>query len=953
MIKLHLKSAVAILIILFIILIPGISLSQKNDQSPQKDQDAAKQLDSKTMADEPGSWNLDDLKEIRTIVENAGDLSENDKKSILSFVDRAIIFREVEAQLRKNTEEITEMFKTAPERIKAIEAELDRPPAPVESIATAASGMQPDQLELHLRQLEMQLSDAKTNLDKLTERVNGLKDLPAKLQQNLADAKQQLLDLADEQEFVPSPDEPAEVVKAKRIALTAEQAKLEAEINFLEEQMVTHDVLAALITAERDLAAREVARQEALVKNWQGEVQRIRELEAKKERVVAEEAKKLAVDLPPVIQKQLDINIELGKMLEKFTAQEAEIVENLERRKIRLNELEEESTLAREQVRYPLQTETIALALREHRRGLPSIENFHQGSTNRRVQMGDIRSKQLELDLRQRELAELDQTIERIIQGESSIPVTEIELLKTELRRLLGDRRELLKKLQAVYRRSFKNLQTLEFIEQQIATKAEEEVRFLDEHLLWLRSAKSFSLQDLANIPASLQWTLNPHHWWQFARNLRSAFSHNTALWILALLTAFTFIGLRRWAHRDLSRVAQGVYSVKTDSFVLTLRALMLTGRVLLGWPLLLIFVGWQAGKVPMVQDFTKAVSNGLILAAQILAAGLLILELFRKNGVATVHFKWPETVRKAMRRSLQWFIILAFTMTFIFAVVQTRNDTAYTDSLGRLALIIYMLGFAVWAGYMFRFSGEIVTMLKRRGPGGWLVRLRFIWYPLSVGVPLVLALLAGMGYYYSASALYLRMDDTIALIVGLIVVKGLLLRWLFIARRRLEYEEIRRKKEAEAEQQDQEQMPAAGSEDEALSIEEPEINLDQLYEQNRALLGTIMFFSAAIGLWLIWDDVLPALNFLEKVKLWSYASEVEGVRQVVPITVVDLMIAAVAAIVTVVAAKNLPGLLEIILLQLGTDECRIALRRYHCLQLCDHRPGCCDNLHEHRSQMV
>ena len=203
MIKLHLKSAVAILIILFIILIPRISLSQKKDQSPQKDQDAAKQLDSKNVADEPGSLNLDDLKKMRKIVENAGDLSENDKKSILSFVDRAIIFREAEAQLRKHTEEITEMLKTAPERIKAIEAELDHPPAPVESIATAASSMKPEQLELHLRQLEMQLSDVKTNFAKLTERLNGLKDLPAKLQQDLADAKQQLLNLADEQEFVP------------------------------------------------------------------------------------------------------------------------------------------------------------------------------------------------------------------------------------------------------------------------------------------------------------------------------------------------------------------------------------------------------------------------------------------------------------------------------------------------------------------------------------------------------------------------------------------------------------------------------------------------------------------------------------------------------------------------------------------------------------------------------
>jgi septal ring-binding cell division protein DamX len=65
MTKLHLKSVVAILILLFIILIPGISLSQKKDQSPQKDQNAAKQLDSRNMADEPGSLNLDDLKEIR------------------------------------------------------------------------------------------------------------------------------------------------------------------------------------------------------------------------------------------------------------------------------------------------------------------------------------------------------------------------------------------------------------------------------------------------------------------------------------------------------------------------------------------------------------------------------------------------------------------------------------------------------------------------------------------------------------------------------------------------------------------------------------------------------------------------------------------------------------------------------------------------------------------------
>jgi potassium efflux system protein len=60
---------------------------------------------------------------------------------------------------------------------------------------------------------------------------------------------------------------------------------------------------------------------------------------------------------------------------------------------------------------------------------------------------------------------------------------------------------------------------------------------------------------------------------------------------------------------------------------------------------------------------------------------------------------------------------------------------------------------------------------------------------------------------------------------------------------------------------------------------------------------------------------VLPALNFLENVQLWSYSSEVEGVTKTFPITLANLMISIIVVIITVVAAKNLPGVLEVILL--------------------------------------
>ena len=59
-------------------------------------------------------------------------------------------------------------------------------------------------------------------------------------------------------------------------------------------------------------------------------------------------------------------------------------------------------------------------------------------------------------------------------------------------------------------------------------------------------------------------------------------------------------------------------------------------------------------------------------------------------------------------------------------------------------------------------------------------------------------------------------------------------------------------------------------------------------------LLRTIIFFSAIVGLWLIWANVQPALSFLEDIQLWSYSSEVDGVRQMVPITLANLMVAII-----------------------------------------------------------
>ena len=908
------KSIPFLFILMALMSIPQLGLSQQQLATPAKQGDI--NIETKTSA----KLSLDELNSMRAEVENSGELAEDAKKAVLSLVDRAISFLEREKSIQTEIANNKAQIKTAPERIQEIEAELDRPEAPLENIATTASNMNADQREIRLAQWETDLSDSTTILKDLTDRLNALKDRPSILQEEIAELKQRHSAIAEELKAPPAPDDSPLMVDARKAVLLAEQIKIQTEIESSENQLVNHGALMALLTAERDLATRTVARRQTLVKSWQTEVQRLRELEAKKERVVAEAAKKMAADMPPVVQKQYDVTIELGKRLEVVSAEEANISEQLTLKEERLKQLEEDYALAQEQVKYTMTSEAIGLALREQRRTLPSIENFQKESKQRRVQMGEIRAHLLDLDRQRRDLADLDQAVIDIMKSESDLPPSDLDLLKTELRQLLIERRELVKKLETGSQRLFKNLQRLDFIEQQIASNAQDVARFLDEHLLWIRSGKSIGSKDLQNLPQAVQWLFSPYNWWQVAKDQKLSFERYPIQWMLGILIPAALIGLRHRAHRALSRIARDVYSVKTDSFMLTLKAILLTLRAALGWPLLMGIIGWQLGKLSSTESFTLAVGNGLIFAAQTLGGSLFVYEMCWKQGLAKVHFKWPESTRLTLQRILRWFIPTNVTLGFIITAVQTKNFAAYVDSLGRLALIALMFAFFVVVAYLFRFSGDLVSLLMSRNREGWLVRLRYIWYPLTMGVPLLLVLLAGMGYHYSAARLFLRLGETIALILSLILAKDLVLRWLFIVQRRLVFEEIKRKKEADAQQQDQAETPPA-ADGEAVVIEEPEVKLDQIYEKNQALIRTIIFFSGLVGLWLIWANVLPALNVLEKVQLWSYTSEVEGVRTKIPVTLAELMAGIIIGIVTVVAAKNLPSMLEIILLNRFTMD--------------------------------
>jgi potassium efflux system protein len=66
------------------------------------------------------------------------------------------------------------------------------------------------------------------------------------------------------------------------------------------------------------------------------------------------------------------------------------------------------------------------------------------------------------------------------------------------------------------------------------------------------------------------------------------------------------------------------------------------------------------------------------------------------------------------------------------------------------------------------------------------------------------------------------------------------------------------------------------------------------------------------LGSWGIWIDVLPALGFLQTVEIWAD----DTVTPAVSVTLASVLVSLVWVVMTVLAAKNIPGALEMLVLQ-------------------------------------
>jgi potassium efflux system protein len=229
------------------------------------------------------------------------------------------------------------------------------------------------------------------------------------------------------------------------------------------------------------------------------------------------------------------------------------------------------------------------------------------------------------------------------------------------------------------------------------------------------------------------------------------------------------------------------------------------------------------------------------------------------------------------------------------------------------MAYVGSMVVIAVEISSMFRPGGRVLSEPLARRRDGAIYRLRYFWHPLLVAAPLALGGLAAAGYYYTALQLTLRLFATVCVCGGWFVTYALVARYLLVVKRRLAREQAQERRatlQASAAQPSTGGRSSSAKPEDAALPEIPQTDLSAVSSQTLRIMRSLILLGGAICLWAIWIDVLPALTFLQ-----NPVRSADGADPESQVTFLHVILALGIAAVAFIAARDVPGLLEMTIL--------------------------------------
>ncbi|VFP83201.1 miniconductance mechanosensitive channel MscM [Candidatus Erwinia haradaeae] len=401
----------------------------------------------------------------------------------------------------------------------------------------------------------------------------------------------------------------------------------------------------------------------------------------------------------------------------------------------------------------------------------------------------------------------------------------------------------------------------------------------------------------------------------QLGKALVMMFTSQTTLLPLFLsgLLVFCSLSSRRHFHDFLKRASGKVGKVTKDNFNLTIRTLFWSILASLPLPMLLEALGYGLQN-SWPYSIAVAIGEGVVASVPLLW-GLMICKIFAcENGLFTVHFRWPKhQVVLAMRcyTLCLWIMVPLIIMSISF---ENFLDYRFSSTLGRMCFMLICGLLSMMAGTLKRAG--IPLYLNHRGNVAHVMN-NIVWNMIIV-TPVVAILATCIGYLDTAQALLARLGISLAIGFVLLVVYCIIRRWMLIQRRRIAFDRARIRRAEILSQRariDDGLSTQRGMVDH-IESEERNMSLDSISTQSLRLVRSLLTLIALVFIIALWSEIHAAFSFLENIHLWDVSSMMHGVDTVQPITLGSVMHAILVFLITTQLVRNMPALLELVLLQ-------------------------------------
>lgn len=830
-------------------------------------------------------------------IEAATALDAEVKKKILDSYAQALAKLQAAADWAARTAKLE-----APDRlvvaVKDQEAQLATRPA-----FEAPAGML-------LEKAKEELSAAKTELAEVEKSVGDLEDQiknrPARRQEIpklIADARKQITAIQGKLDAPAAEGQPPQALKAEQVLLRAQKKALEEEIVCHEKELATYEGFGDLLTAQRALAARCRERLTQKVALLEEVLAKARTDEAARMEAEAREAARKAAYAHPLVRELAEKNLALAERLngpKGLLALIKQVSDQVQDAQKRAGDMRKEFDSIRDRLNRTGVTHAMAALLKEKRGDLAQLSRSLRAQGSKREEIAAAQLARDELEEERAKMGNVKATVQQILaRAEPPRSEWERENLAAAVTDQVESRLKYLDQLTADTDKYFNALVDLETAQVQLRDLTRSLARVVDERILWLQSHPPLGLRALAAVPRDFLSLVRHDDWrsaalalWQDARDLFYLPVLIAACLVAALALRPTVRGrLSRWVETTPQQVRS--CSIR-PTFKAGLYTLLLSS---LG-PALLALAPWRLLATAEPGSFAYALAQATLATAGLFLALNILRYACLPNGLGIKHFGWETEGTVLLGQAVGALQYALLPVVFLIALSEASDQQAWQASLGRVAFLVAQAEILVvlWWALRPRVLAERFT----DGQSGWVFHSRYLWLPLAAAGVVAVGALVVLGYYYTAVQLSLRVASTLWLVLSILLVYGLVIRWLMLTRRRIA---IKRFQERQAAAQAEPKPPAEGAPSPA--AEEPKVSLAAISGQTRHLLRAVTGLTFLGGLWVIWRDVLPAMMVFTRQPLWGET-----------VTIAHLFYSLFTVVITVIAARNLPGLLQMVILQ-------------------------------------